>query len=133
MIRKLERRWGGWALWGKDGTVSAELTPAILLSHPFLDINKTVALLEREVEEARVTGSLVVMASAKSGQDGEGFLFFSLTLLCTLGVNGPRFKQKQREKTMFINCCTVVCPLSGPQKAGLLIFTIFKMFSWLLI
>lgn len=56
--------------------VSAELTPAILLSRPFLDINKTVALLEREVEEARGAGSLVVMASANSGQDGEGFLFF---------------------------------------------------------
>lgn len=42
---------GGQALRGKDGTVSAELTPAILLSHLFLYINKTVVLLTGLVEE----------------------------------------------------------------------------------
>lgn len=63
-----------------------ELTSAILLSHLFLYINKTVVLLKRVVEEARVAGSLVVMTSEKSGQDGEGFSFFSLTLLYILRI-----------------------------------------------
>lgn len=53
---------GGRAPRGKDGTVSAELSPAILLSLLFLSINKTGVLLKGQ-EEARVEGSLVVKAS----------------------------------------------------------------------
>lgn len=62
---------GGQAPLGKDGTVSAELTSAILLSHLFIYINKRVVLLKGHVE----AGSLMVMASVNSGRDGEGFLF----------------------------------------------------------
>lgn len=50
---------GGRTPRGKDGTVSAEMSPAILLSHLFPSINKTVVLLKGQ-EEARVLGSLVV-------------------------------------------------------------------------
>lgn len=106
-MEKREEEVGGWAPRGKDGTVPAELTPAILLSHPFLHINKTVVLIKGQVDEGRVTGSLVFMATAKSGQDGEGFFFFSLTLLCTLGMISSGFKQKQLD-TVSINSCTVV-------------------------
>lgn len=45
-MEKLEEKVGGRAPWGKDGTVSVELTPSILLSHLFLYINKTVVLLK---------------------------------------------------------------------------------------
>lgn len=48
-MEKLEEEVWGQAPQGKDRTVSAELTPAILLSHLFLYINKTVVLLKGQV------------------------------------------------------------------------------------
>lgn len=69
---KAGRGGGGRLRRGKDGKVSAELSPAIPMSHFFLHINKTVVLLKRQVEE----GSLTVLASVNSRQDGNGSLFF---------------------------------------------------------
>lgn len=65
----------------RDGTVSAEWTPAIPLSHLFLYINKTVVLLKGQVEAAGGVGFTHVTDSVNTGQDGEGSLLLSLTLL----------------------------------------------------
>lgn len=59
-------------------------------------------------------------------------LFFSsLTLLCTLRMISPGFKQKQLDALSFHSCIMDLL-LRGEWRAGLTICTVLKMFSYIL-
>lgn len=82
--KRWRRRWGDGLRGAKMGQFQRSWLSAILLSHLFLHINKTVVLIKGQVEEARVTGSLSSYGHSKEWTGWRRFLSFSLTLYCVL-------------------------------------------------